>query len=278
MTCHKVSLDAPINDYRYIRGQNEYDNWHDSGVSHNAARTFYLPKDSKSCQDCHMPEEPAVLGDMAAKNRQGEVAPLPQREHRAPVLARRLRDDQGEGEVPRGRDACRRVRDEVPGRQARPRDRRRAAARRPGRGGHLRDRRPQRRRRPHVPRRDQRFQRGVGRGPRDRPGRQGRVRERRHRRQGICRQGRTLLPRRDGPSRRDRSERARRASVPRAGVRTRDRSRYGRRGPLRRARAARGDVAACSCAPAVAQVQPQLHGIHLQATRDQGAGSSAPED
>lgn len=66
-TCHKVSLDTPVNRYRWIRGQNEYDNHHDSGVTRNAARTFYLPPESKRCQDCHMPLVEAPLGDVAAK-------------------------------------------------------------------------------------------------------------------------------------------------------------------------------------------------------------------
>ena len=66
-TCHKVSLDTPVNDYRWLRGQNEYDAWHDSGVSRNASRTFYLPETKRVCQDCHMPLEPAPLGDLAAK-------------------------------------------------------------------------------------------------------------------------------------------------------------------------------------------------------------------
>jgi len=67
-TCHKVSLDVPLNGYRWLRGQDEYDAWHDSGVSHNAARTFYLPDQPKSCRDCHMPLEDAPLGDVSAKN------------------------------------------------------------------------------------------------------------------------------------------------------------------------------------------------------------------
>ena len=66
-TCHKVSLTEPVNNYRWLRGQDEYDNWHDSGVSLNASRTFYLPPLKRVCQDCHMPPEPAVLGDVAAK-------------------------------------------------------------------------------------------------------------------------------------------------------------------------------------------------------------------
>jgi tetratricopeptide (TPR) repeat protein len=67
-TCHKVSLPEPVNDYRWLRGQNEYDNWHDSGVALNASRTFYLPPQKRVCQDCHMPLEAATRGDVAAKN------------------------------------------------------------------------------------------------------------------------------------------------------------------------------------------------------------------
>ncbi len=67
-TCHKVSLEPPLNEYHYVRGQDEYDIWHDSGVPLNAARTFYQPKQASKCQTCHMPEVEAVLGDLAAKN------------------------------------------------------------------------------------------------------------------------------------------------------------------------------------------------------------------
>ncbi|MFQ5708675.1 MAG: tetratricopeptide repeat protein [bacterium] len=67
-SCHKVSLIEPVNNYRWLRGQDEYDNWHDSGVSQNASRTFYLPPVKRQCQDCHMPKEAAPLGDVAAKN------------------------------------------------------------------------------------------------------------------------------------------------------------------------------------------------------------------
>jgi hypothetical protein len=66
--CHKVSLEPPLNEYHYVRGQDEYDAWHDSGVPLNAARTFYQPKEASVCQTCHMPLESAVLGDVAAKD------------------------------------------------------------------------------------------------------------------------------------------------------------------------------------------------------------------
>lgn len=64
--CHKVSLREPLNDYRWLRGQNEFDNWENSGVSREGAQTFYLPPERRICQDCHMPPEDAPLGDLAA--------------------------------------------------------------------------------------------------------------------------------------------------------------------------------------------------------------------
>jgi tetratricopeptide (TPR) repeat protein len=65
--CHKVSLQEPVNDYRWFRGQNDYDSWHDSGISRNNPQTFYLPPAARSCQACHMALEPAPLGDVSAK-------------------------------------------------------------------------------------------------------------------------------------------------------------------------------------------------------------------
>ncbi|MBV8072307.1 MAG: tetratricopeptide repeat protein [Acidobacteriaceae bacterium] len=53
--CHKVHLDVPVNQYRWFRGFNEYDNWQASGVSGQGARSFYYPTKSSTCQDCHMP-------------------------------------------------------------------------------------------------------------------------------------------------------------------------------------------------------------------------------
>jgi Tfp pilus assembly protein PilF len=58
-SCHKVHLDVPVNSYRWIRGFNEYDNWQASGVSGQGARSFYYPKQSMSCKDCHMPQVPS---------------------------------------------------------------------------------------------------------------------------------------------------------------------------------------------------------------------------
>lgn len=57
--CHKVHLDVPVNNYRWIRGFNEYDNWQASGVSGQGARSFYYPANSMMCADCHMPLIPS---------------------------------------------------------------------------------------------------------------------------------------------------------------------------------------------------------------------------
>jgi tetratricopeptide (TPR) repeat protein len=58
-TCHKVALLPPMNDYKWMRGQNHYDSWQDSGVSGFAVRSFYDPPAPKACRDCHLPPFPS---------------------------------------------------------------------------------------------------------------------------------------------------------------------------------------------------------------------------
>jgi Flp pilus assembly protein TadD len=61
-SCHKVHLDGPVNNFRWLRGFNDYDPWQGSGVSGQGARSFYYPMDKdgkpafKKCANCHMPE------------------------------------------------------------------------------------------------------------------------------------------------------------------------------------------------------------------------------
>ncbi len=55
-TCHKVALIPALNGYRWLRGQNHYDTWYDSGVSGRAVRSFYDPPKPKACRDCHLPD------------------------------------------------------------------------------------------------------------------------------------------------------------------------------------------------------------------------------
>lgn len=68
-TCHKVHLDEPVNNYRWLRGFNDYDNWQASGVSGHGARSFYYPKESQTCTDCHM----ALVPSKDPGNRKGMV-------------------------------------------------------------------------------------------------------------------------------------------------------------------------------------------------------------
>jgi hypothetical protein len=69
--CHKVHIPEVVNNFKWNRGQNEYDNWHHSGVSGYAVLSWGPPNPStKICRDCHMPAE--ASRDFGAKKR-----PLP---------------------------------------------------------------------------------------------------------------------------------------------------------------------------------------------------------
>ena len=76
-SCHKVHLDVPVNDYRWIRGFNEYDNWQASGVSGQGARSFYYPPEPQSCADCHMPRVPVERPRRASTARSTRTASPP---------------------------------------------------------------------------------------------------------------------------------------------------------------------------------------------------------
>jgi len=67
-TCHKVHLDVPVNNYRWFRGFNDYDNWQASGFG-DGARSFYYPPKGQTCVDCHMPLE----NSKEAGNRGGQI-------------------------------------------------------------------------------------------------------------------------------------------------------------------------------------------------------------
>jgi tetratricopeptide (TPR) repeat protein len=58
-SCHKVHLDVPVNNYRWFRGFNDYDNWQASAVSGQGARSFYYPPEPSTCVTCHMPLVPS---------------------------------------------------------------------------------------------------------------------------------------------------------------------------------------------------------------------------
>lgn len=59
-SCHKVSIPQEVNNYKWQRGQDEYDAWHNSGISWNNASSFYRPKQAfATCASCHMPTVPS---------------------------------------------------------------------------------------------------------------------------------------------------------------------------------------------------------------------------
>ena len=68
-TCHKVHLDVPVNNFRWFRGFDDYDQWQTSGVSHQGALSFYYPEEPKKCTDCHMP----LISSKDAANIDGKV-------------------------------------------------------------------------------------------------------------------------------------------------------------------------------------------------------------
>lgn len=68
-TCHKAHLDEPVNNFRWVRGFNDYDGWQKSGVSHQGALSFYYPETAKKCVDCHMP----LVASTDAANIDGKV-------------------------------------------------------------------------------------------------------------------------------------------------------------------------------------------------------------
>jgi tetratricopeptide (TPR) repeat protein len=61
---------VPVNDYRWLRGFNDYDNWQASGVSGQGARSFYYPDKPSTCVDCHMPR---VASTDAGRHADGTV-------------------------------------------------------------------------------------------------------------------------------------------------------------------------------------------------------------
>ena len=101
-TCHKVHLDVPVNDYRWQRGFNSYDNWQASGVSGEGARSFYYPSTPQTCRDCHMPlvpsDDPAATDGLVRSHRfPGANTALPfvnGDEDQLEVVQQFLKDDQ----------------------------------------------------------------------------------------------------------------------------------------------------------------------------------------
>lgn len=68
--CHKVNIPKVVNQFRWVRGFNDYDAWQQSSWSGEAATSFYDAEESKTCQGCHMEETPS---DDAVERKHGFV-------------------------------------------------------------------------------------------------------------------------------------------------------------------------------------------------------------
>jgi tetratricopeptide (TPR) repeat protein len=69
-TCHKAHMPVEVNDYKWLRGQNHYDSYMQSGIpGHRVDSFYYPPKAIENCAACHMPLE--ASDDPAARDFDG---------------------------------------------------------------------------------------------------------------------------------------------------------------------------------------------------------------
>jgi len=65
-TCHKVDAPPDLNGYKHMRGFSAYDEWQQSGASHESVSPYYRAEQRVDCRGCHMPKIES-LNDRAAK-------------------------------------------------------------------------------------------------------------------------------------------------------------------------------------------------------------------
>lgn len=70
-TCHKVDAPPSLNGYKNVRGFSAYDEWQQSGASHESALPYYQRDERADCRACHMPKVESG-NDRSAK--QGKIA------------------------------------------------------------------------------------------------------------------------------------------------------------------------------------------------------------
>ncbi|MFN0112782.1 MAG: tetratricopeptide repeat protein [Blastocatellia bacterium] len=70
-TCHKVDAPTSLNGYKNIRGFSAYDEWQQSGASHESVTPFYQRNERADCRSCHMPKVESA-NDRSSK--QGKIA------------------------------------------------------------------------------------------------------------------------------------------------------------------------------------------------------------
>ncbi len=66
-TCHKVDAPPALNGYKHIRGFSAYDEWQQSGASHEVVSPYYKTEERVDCRGCHMPKIES-RNDRAAKS------------------------------------------------------------------------------------------------------------------------------------------------------------------------------------------------------------------
>ncbi|HVF57124.1 MAG TPA: tetratricopeptide repeat protein [Pyrinomonadaceae bacterium] len=66
-SCHKSVAPPELNGYKFIRGFSTYDEWQQSGASHETVTPFYRRDEQVDCRKCHMPPVESA-DDKAAKD------------------------------------------------------------------------------------------------------------------------------------------------------------------------------------------------------------------
>lgn len=64
--CHKSVVTTELNGYKFLRGFSAYDEWQQSGRSHETVTPYYRSDKQVNCNSCHMPKVES-LNDSSAK-------------------------------------------------------------------------------------------------------------------------------------------------------------------------------------------------------------------
>jgi tetratricopeptide (TPR) repeat protein len=67
-TCHKASAPRSLNNYKFTRGFNTFDEWQMSGASTETITPYYRAEKRADCRTCHMPLAGDGQPDVAAEN------------------------------------------------------------------------------------------------------------------------------------------------------------------------------------------------------------------
>ena len=77
--CHKVHLDSPVNNYRWIRGFNDYDNWQAQRRVRGGGAFFLLPGRASNMH--RLPYAADFFARRRQSGRTGALPPLPCGQH-----------------------------------------------------------------------------------------------------------------------------------------------------------------------------------------------------